>query len=663
MANRRKNNLVVVGLIGGIGSGKSTVARIFAELGAEAIFADDMTKRLLSEPRVKERLVSEFGEAILDGNGNISHKNLSDIAFESKINLDTLNSILHPRIVSQIKRQISAIEAETAHLHSIEQEGAERKVVIIDAPLLLETNSVSLVDYLLFVDATERRRRNRVKNRGWDAEELKRREAFQLPLEQKRAVADFIIENNGNLSKTKEEVRQVYLQLISGYDEPPKFQSFKLPADEAEQRKYEEIKQREETHLSRLQKMTVKELCKEAQQLGLADISGLKKQELIFHILREKVKQDGLMYGEGVLEVMQEGYGFLRSPQFNYLPGHDDIYVSPSQIRRFGLRTGTFISGQIRPPKDGERYFAMLRIEAINYEEPSKYMSIVRFEDLTPLFPNSRFRLETEPSEINTRIIDLITPIGKGQRAIIVSPPRAGKTILLQKIANAIRTNYPETYIIVLLIDERPEEVTMMQRSVDAEVVYSTFDEPPSRHVHVSNMVLEKAKSMVEYGHDVVVLLDSLTRLCRAHNSEAPHSGRILTGGIDATALRGPKRFFGAARNIEEGGSLTIIATALIETGSRMDDVIFEEFKGTGNMELYLDRRLSDRRVYPAIDVIRSGTRREELLFHPEELKRVWLLRRLLNEIQNPVEAMESIIKRMRKTKSNAEFLMDFSTS
>ena len=665
MPNRKRNNIVVVGLVGGIGSGKSTVARIFSELGAEVISADDITKRLLNEPRIKEKLITEFGEVILDEDGAISRKNLSDIAFESKVNLDILNSILHPRIMTQMRRQLSAIEAECTPHQSAKQkkEDVERKVVVIDAPLLLETNSSSLVNYLLFVDATERKRRNRVKSRGWDAEELKRREAFQMPLEQKKALSDFIVENNGNLSKIKEEVKQIYLQLVSGYDEPSKLQTVKLPTDEAEQQKYEEIKHREETHLNQLQKMTVKELFREAQALGITDVTGLKKQELVFRILREKVKQDGLMYGEGVLEVMQEGYGFLRSPQFNYLPGHDDIYVSPSQIRRFGLRTGAFVSGQIRPPKNGERYFAMLRIEAINHEEPSKYMSVVRFEDLTPLFPNSRLRLETDPSEINTRIIDLITPLGKGQRGIIVSPPRAGKTVLLQKIANAIRKNYPDIYIIVLLTDERPEEVTMMQRSVDAEVVYSTFDEPPSRHIHVSNIILEKAKSMVEYGHDVVIFLDSLTRLCRAYNAEAPHSGKILTGGIDATALRGPKRFFGAARNIEEGGSLTIIATALIETGSRMDDVIFEEFKGTGNMELYLDRRLSDRRIYPAIDVIRSGTRREELLFHPDELKRVWLLRRVLNEIQNPVEAMESIINRMRKTGSNAEFLMDFSTS
>ena len=582
MANKKRANIVTLGLVGGIGSGKSAISRIFAELGAEVISADDITKRLLNEPRIKEKLVAEFGNAVLDETGSISRKNLSDIAFESKTNLEILNSILHPRITMRIKRQLSAIEAEAEEANNEKQNGNEgnapRKLVILDAPLILETNTSSLAQYLLFVDADEEKRLERVKNRGWDLNELRRRESFQMPLDQKKALCDFVIENNGDIEKTKESVKQVYMRLVGGYNEQPQ----RLSVDPAvlkeaeEQQKYEEIKQREETHLSQLQNKTVKELYQEAQALGITDVSGLKKQELIFRILREKVKQDGLMYGEGVLEVMEEGYGFLRSQSYNYLPGPDDIYVSPSQIRRFGLRTGVFIAGQIRPPKNGERYFAMLRIEALNNEEPSRYLSTVRFEDLTPLFPNSRLRLETDREEISMRILDLIAPIGKGQRGLIVSPPRAGKTVLLQKIANAIRKNYPDIYLIVMLIDERPEEVTMMQRSVDAEVVFSTFDEPPSRHIHVSNMVLEKAKSMVEYGKDVVILLDSLTRFCRAHNAEAPHSGRILTGGIDATALRGPKRFFGAARNIEEGGSLTIIATALIETGSKMDDVIFE---------------------------------------------------------------------------------------
>ncbi len=654
--------MVALGIVGGIGSGKSMVARMLGELGAEVINADEIAARLLKEPRLKEKLVGEFGPAILDEDGNVSRKALADIAFESKVNLETLNAVMHPRISAEIKKQLQAIEEE---LREREKEGEEnpRHVVALDAPLLLESNLSSLCNYLLFVDAPQKVRLKRVKRRGWDKDELERREGFQMPLEKKRSLCDFVVDNSGDTERTGEEAKQVYLQLMAGYKKVARRQEAGPDvAQEAEQQKYEEIKHRETTHLSQLQKVTVKELIEEAKKLGLSDVSGLKKQELIFRILREKVKQDGLMYGEGVLEVLPEGYGFLRSPQYNYLPGPDDIYVSPSQIRRFNLRTGVSISGQIRPPKDGERYFAMLRIEALNLEEPENYLGRVRFEDLTPLFPNQWMRLETGQEGMCTRVVDLIAPIGRGQRGLIVSPPRAGKTVLLQKIANAMRTNSPDTYLIVLLIDERPEEVTMWERSVDAEVVSSTFDEPPQRHIQVSNMVLEKAKSLVEYGRDVVVLLDSLTRLCRAYNAEAPHSGRILTGGIDSTALRGPKRFFGAARNIEEGGSFTIIATALIETGSKMDDVIFEEFKGTGNMEIYLDRRLSNRRIYPAIDIVRSGTRREELLYHPEEMKRIGLLRRILNEIQNPVEAMEMLLGKLQRAKTNAEFLLDFTS-
>ncbi|HHT9132075.1 MAG TPA: transcription termination factor Rho, partial [Candidatus Tripitaka californicus] len=381
--------------------------------------------------------------------------------------------------------------------------------------------------------------------------------------------------------------------------------------------------------------------------------------ELIFKILKDRVTQNGLMYGEGVVEVLPEGFGFLRSPDYSYLPGPDDIYISPSQIRRFGIKTGVTVSGQIRPPKEGERYFALLKVEAINFEDPEVMAERVLFDDLTPLHPDERLLLETTPEEINMRIMDLITPVGKGQRGLIVSPPRAGKTVLLQKIANAVSKNHPEVYLIILLIDERPEEVTEMERATTAEVVSSTFDEPASRHVQVADMVLEKAKRMVEYGKDVLILLDSITRLARAYNTEVPHSGKILSGGIDANALQKPKRFFGGARNIEEGGSLTIIATALIDTGSRMDDVIFEEFKGTGNMELHLDRRLADRRLYPSIDITRSGTRKEELLLDPEELKRVWLLRKVLNET-NPVEAIELLKSRLAKTRTNAEFLMSF---
>ncbi|MGC8642414.1 MAG: transcription termination factor Rho [Isosphaeraceae bacterium] len=428
--------------------------------------------------------------------------------------------------------------------------------------------------------------------------------------------------------------------------------------------RYEDIK-RGEIHLTELQKMTMPQLIRTAKTEGIADYMGLKKQDLIFKILKERVKQNGLMYGEGTLEVLPDGFGFLRSPDYNYLPCPDDIYVSPSQIRRFGLKTGAIVSGQIRPPKENERYFALLRVEAVNFEDPDKLSEKVGFDDLTPLHPQGRIRLETDSEEINMRVVDLVTPIGFGQRGLIVAPPRTGKTILLQKIANSVLTNHPESYVMVLLIDERPEEVTDMERSVKgptAEVISSTFDEPASRHIQVAEMVIEKAKRMVEYGKDVVILLDSITRLARAYNTEAPHSGKILTGGIDASALQKPKRFFGAARKIEEAGSLTILATALVDTGSRMDDVIFEEFKGTGNMELHLDRRLVDKRVWPAIDVNKSGTRREELLMDAEELRRVWILRRVLNDM-NPVEAMELLTGRMKKVKTNAEFLMSMNLS
>ena len=422
--------------------------------------------------------------------------------------------------------------------------------------------------------------------------------------------------------------------------------------------RYEEIK-RGTTHISELQQMTMAQLLKVAKDEDLTEYSGLKKQDLIFKILKERVKQNGLMFGEGTLEVLPDGFGFLRSPDYNYLPCPDDIYISPSQIRRFGLRTGSVVSGQIRPPKENERYFALLRVEAINFDDPDMLTQKVVFDDLTPLHPNKRLHLETEGTEINMRIVDLVTPIGKGQRGLIVAPPRTGKTVLLQKMANSIIVNHPECYVIVLLIDERPEEVTEMERSVrgdHSEVVSSTFDEPSSRHVAVSEMVIEKAKRMVEFGIDVVILLDSITRLARAYNNETQHSGKILSGGMDANALHKPKRFFGAARNIEEGGSLTILATALVDTGSKMDEVIFEEFKGTGNMELHLDRRLVDKRVWPAVDVNASGTRKEELLTTPDELRMTYILRKVLSDM-NPVEAMELLINRMNRTKSNVDFL------
>jgi transcription termination factor Rho len=401
---------------------------------------------------------------------------------------------------------------------------------------------------------------------------------------------------------------------------------------------------------------TISDLLSLAQEVDLQGTSGLRKQELIFKILEAQTEKNGLIFAEGVLEILPEGYGFLRSPDYNYLPGPDDIYVSPSQIKRFDLRTGDTISGQVRPPKEGERYFALLRVEAVNFESPEVAKDKILFDNLTPLYPEEKINLETRPSEISTRIIDLMAPIGKGQRGLIVSPPRAGKTILLQKIANAITDSHPEVVLIVLLIDERPEEVTDMKRHVNGEVVSSTFDEPAERHVQVADMVIEKAKRLVEHKKDVVILLDSITRLARAHNTVVPHSGKILSGGVDANALQRPKRFFGAARNIEEGGSLTIVATALVETGSRMDEVIFEEFKGTGNMELILDRKIADKRIFPSLDINRSGTRKEELLLKGDLLQRIWILRKFLNEL-NSVEAIEFLIQKVGDTKTNKKFL------
>ncbi len=411
--------------------------------------------------------------------------------------------------------------------------------------------------------------------------------------------------------------------------------------------------------------MTMAELLKVAKREQLTEYSGLKKQDLIFRILKERTQMNGLMFGEGTLEILPDGFGFLRSPDYHYLPCPDDIYVSPSQIRRFGLRTGATVAGQIRPPKENERYFALLRVEAINGQDPGLLTTRVFFDDLTPLHPDRRLRISDNSDSISTRVVDLVAPIGMGQRGLIVSPPRAGKTILMQQLARAVRQNHPDAYVIMLLIDERPEEVTDMEqrlKGTNCEVVSSTFDEPASRHIQVSEMVIEKAKRMVEYGQDVIIFLDSITRLARAWNTEIPNSGKTLSGGVDATALQHPKRFFGAARSVQEGGSLTIVATALVDTGSRMDEVIFEEFKGTGNTELHLDRRLVEKRVWPAIDINRSGTRREELLMNEDELQKVWLLRRVLNDM-NPVEAMELLTSRLQRTKSNAEFLLTMNLS
>src|SRR5713226_1842539 len=408
--------------------------------------------------------------------------------------------------------------------------------------------------------------------------------------------------------------------------------------------------------LAELKEKNITDLAKIAKDLNIPGASGMRKQELIFKILQAQTEKNGLIFSEGVLECLPDGFGFLRAPDYNYLPGPDDIYVSPSQIRKFDLRTGDTISGQIRPPKEGERYFALIKVEAINFEPPEMARDRVFFDNLTPLYPNEKLRLETDPENLAARVLDIMTPIGKGQRALIVAPPRTGKTMLLQNIANSITRNHPEVTLIVLLIDERPEEVTDMQRSVHGEVISSTFDEPPTRHVQVADMVIEKAKRLVEYRRDVVILLDSVTRLARAHNSVVPPSGKILSGGIDSNALQKPKRFFGSARNIEEGGSLTIIATALIDTGSRMDDVIFEEFKGTGNLEINLDRKLTEKRIFPSIDINKSGTRKEELLLAPADFNRIIVLRRVLSQL-SPTEAMELLLDKLSKTKANSEFL------
>lgn len=413
-----------------------------------------------------------------------------------------------------------------------------------------------------------------------------------------------------------------------------------------------------ELDIVQLKNMKIAELTELARELKINGISGMKKHDLIFKILQSKVEKNGFAYGEGVLEVLEDGFGFLRSADYNYLPCPDDIYVSPSQIRKFNLKTGDTVSGQIRPPKEGERYFALLKVEAVNFENPEVTRNKILFENLTPLYPEERFILETTPEEISMRVMDLLTPVGRGQRGMIVAPPYSGKTVFLQKFANSISKNYPEVKLLILLIDERPEEVTDMQRNVKAEVCSSTFDEQAQRHTQVAEMVLNKAKRLVEHKYDVVILLDSITRLARAYNTVVPHSGKILSGGVDSNALHKPKRFFGAARNVEEGGSLTIIATALVDTGSRMDEVIFEEFKGTGNMEIQLDRSLFQRRIYPAIDIKRSNTRKEDLLVKEDELKKVWLMRKALSDLDS-VEAMQLLIDRLNKSKTNEEFLQN----
>lgn len=456
-------------------------------------------------------------------------------------------------------------------------------------------------------------------------------------------------------SKDEEQVSVPDEEVTEESATPQKPQSTEEPSSTEDESTREA--QTPRLNLAELQSKTPEELLEIAESLHISQIGNLTRHNLIFEILKAKTTKDGFIFGQGVLEVLQDGFGFLRMPHYNYLPCPEDIYVSPSQIRRFELKTGDTVSGMFRPPKDKERYVALLKVEAVNYEPPERNKRKIFFESLTPLYPNARYLLENDASKYTTRVMDLITPIGKGQRGLIVAPPRTGKTIVMQDIANSIMDNAPDVHLIVLLIDERPEEVTDMERNVRGEVISSTFDEPPERHIQVAEMVIEKAKRLVEHKNDVVILLDSITRLARAYNTVQPMSGKILTGGLDANALHKPKRFFGSARNCEEGGSLTIIATALIDTGSKMDDIVFEEFKGTGNMECHLDRRLSDKRVFPAIDIDRSGTRREELLMHKDELAKVWLLRKALSGM-NPIEKMETILEQMKRTKTNAEFLL-----
>jgi transcription termination factor Rho len=501
-----------------------------------------------------------------------------------------------------------------------------------------------------------------------DERNMKRKKGKRRPSNEPRGQADQAVRENGssedddfNKIEASAAPTALPVEAVEEDEVVATPAQSKASRDESIHAKYERVK-KGDLYLKDLQNLSVADLHVIAKNEGVTEYIALKKQELIFKILKERIRQNGLMYGEGVLEVLPDGFGFLRNTKYNYLSSPADIYVSPSQIRRFGLRSGNIVQGQIRPPKESEKYFALLRVEAINYEEPEKLSEKVVFSDLTPLHPEQRIILETTQQELSTRIIDLVTPVGKGQRGLIVAPPRTGKTVLLQKIANAVSTNYPEIKLIVLLIDERPEEVTEMERKCakDVEVISSTFDEPCERHAQVAEMVIEKAKRLVEYGHDVVILLDSLTRLARAYNTLTPHSGKILTGGVDAGAMQMPKKFFGAARNVEFGGSLTIFATCLIDTGSKMDEVIFEEFKATGNMELHLDRRLVERRVYPSIDIGRSGTRREELLVDPKELELTYRLRKVLADM-NPIESVELLKNRLSKTRTNAEFLMTMS--
>lgn len=626
-----------IAVTGNISCGKSAVCRLLATLGAFVVSADEIVHYLLSQDSdVIQQVVTLLGSDVYV-DGSLSRKKIAEKVFSCKENLLSLENILHPKVFHEIDQ-----------LYITAQTNSDYDLFVAEVPLLYETKSENKFDAVVVVAAPFPKCLERSSHIEYFREKLRR----QMSLSKKIRKTPFVVYNNGSIEELETQVKKLKGDLLSMNSED------KIQVATEIEPQLSEPKPESITKISDLQRMNVEQLNHFARSVGLKNLGALAKSQLVFEIVKALSEKPGeILVGEGVLEVLPDGFGFLRSPNYNYLSSAEDIYVSPAQIRRFDLKKGDTVYGTIRSPKEKEKYFAMQKVDKINGHSPEKARERILFENLTPLHPTSRFVMETQKDNFTARVLDLASPIGKGQRSLIVAPPRTGKTVILQNIANSIAKNNPEVYLIVLLIDERPEEVTDMIRSVKGEVISSTFDEPPERHVQIAEMAIEKARRLVEYHHDVVILLDSLTRLARAYNTVQPHSGKILTGGIDANALHKPKRFFGAARNLEEGGSLTIIATALIDTGSRMDEVIFEEFKGTGNMELVLDRKLADRRVYPAIDLIKSGTRKEELLYHKEELEKIYLMRQALADLA-PLDAMNLLIGRLKKTNSNVEFLL-----
>jgi transcription termination factor Rho len=632
-----------LGLTGNFCTGKSTALAAFNELGAVVLDADAIYKRLLKEhlemrAKIKSTLSVEPDQ-----------ESIKEAVLAGKLDMNKLSAITHPFVIAELK-------------HELEKDSGAL-LIVAEVPLLFECKLEGLFDGIVSMCSPKEKIMERAQARGYEPAFVEALLAQQTDARKQKESSDFIIENDVDVEKIKYAVGQITKTLTA---KPSKKGSASTVAEEAPVSDESSSGKTNETaaksapnglDLNSLKEKKTHELAALAKELNVESVSALKRNELIFEILKTRSEKEGFIFGSGVLEILPEGFGFLRSPDYNYLPSPDDIYVSPSQIRRFGLKKGDSVAGQVRPPKEGEKYFALLKVESVGGEDPETARNRVLFDNLTPIYPKDRFVLENEPENLSTRILDLLVPIGKGQRGLIVAPPFSGKTVLMQNVANAIMAKHPEVYLMVLLIDERPEEVTEMRRCVKGEVIASTFDEPSERHAQVAEMVIAKAKRLTESGKDVVILLDSITRLARAYNLNEPHSGRILSGGIDSNALHKPKRFFGAARALEEGGSLTIIATALVDTGSRMDDVIFEEFKGTGNMEVVLDRNIFQRRIYPSIDIKRSNTRREELLVHPEELKRIWALRKMLNDL-NSAEAIELLRNKLAKTKSNPEFLL-----